>query len=111
MDKAAVLRAIKEAEANAAKDLEEAQARKQAAVAGAQADAERIRRDGTAAVDAQVADQIAQARKRIDAEKAERLAQGRVRIRRKREIAEARVPGVAEFLISEFERAAQTGMR
>lgn len=111
LDKAALLKAIKDAEAKASKDLEEAQARKQAAVANAHGEAERIRREGIAAVDAQVALQIAEARKRIDADKADRLTQGRVRVRRKRELADARVPEVAEFLIQEFERAAQAGMR
>lgn len=111
MDKAALLKAIKEAEANAAKDLEDAQARKQSSVASAQAEAERIRREGIAAVERQVAEQIAEARRRIDVEKQAKLAAGRVKIRRKRESAEARVPDVAEFLVEEFERAVQSGLR
>ena len=111
MDKAALLKAIKDAEAKAAKDLEEAQAKKQSAVAAAQGEAERIRREGLAAVDHQVALQIAEARRRIDAEKQEKLHAGRVRIRRKREAAEARVGEVAEFLVEEFERAVQSGLR
>lgn len=111
MDKAALLKAIKDAESKAAKDLEDAQARKQSAVASAQGEAERIRREGIAAVDRQVAEQIAEARRRIDAEKQTKLVAGRVKIRRKRDAAEARVPEVAEFLVQEFERAVQSGLR
>jgi len=111
LDKAALLKAIKDAEAKAAKDLEEAQAKRQMAIAAGQSEAERIKREGLSAVDQQVADQIAEARRRIEAEKKERLADGRVRIRRKREVAEARVGEVAEFLVTEFERAASAGMR
>ncbi len=111
MDKAALLKAIKEAEAKTAKDLEEAQAKKQMAVAGAQAEAERTKREGLSAVDKQVADQVGEARRRIDADKAEKLTAGRVRIRRKREVAEARVGEVAEYLVQEFERSAQSGLR
>jgi len=58
-----------------------------------------------------VADQVAAARQRVEAEKKERLADGRVKIKRKREVAEARVGEVAEFLVQEFERAAHAGMR
>ncbi len=111
MDKAALLSAIKEAEAKAAKDLENAQAKKQLAFASAQSDAERVRREGLAEVDRQVAEQISAARRKIDADKQEKLQAGRLRIRRKREAAEARVPEVAEFLVQEFERAAQSGLR
>lgn len=111
MDKAALLKAIKEAEAKAAKDLEEAQAKKQMAVAAGQAEAERTKREGFAAVDKQVADQVAEARRRIDGDKSEKLTAGRVRIRRKREVAEARVGEVAEYLVQEFERSAQSGLR
>ncbi|HKZ59819.1 MAG TPA: hypothetical protein VJ547_08250 [Candidatus Thermoplasmatota archaeon] len=111
MDKAALLKAIKEAEAKAAKDLEEAQAKKQMAVAAGQAEAERTKREGSAAVDKQVADQVAEARRRIDGDKSEKLTAGRVRIRRKREVAEARVGEVAEYLVQEFERSAQSGLR
>ena len=111
MDKAALLKAIKDAEAKAAKDLEEAQARRQMALASAQSESERVRREGLAAVDRQVADQIAEARRRIEVDKGERLTAGRVQIKRKREAAEARVSAVAEYLVGEFERAAQTGLR
>lgn len=111
MDKAALLKAIKDAEAQASKDLEDAQARKGAAVAAGQSEAERMRREGLAAVERQVADQIGEARRRIEAEKQERLASGRVRIRRKREAAEARVAEVAEFLVQEFEKSVQAGLR
>jgi vacuolar-type H+-ATPase subunit H len=111
LDKAALLKAIKEAEAKAAKDLEEARAKKQVALGAAQADAERTRREGLAAVDKQAAGQVAEARRRIDADKAEKLTAGRVRIRRKREVAEARVAEVAEYLVQEFERSAQSGLR
>jgi vacuolar-type H+-ATPase subunit H len=111
MDKTALLKAIKEAEAKAAGDLEEAQARKQQALAAAQSDAERIKRDEFAAVDRQVAEQIADARKRIEADKLEKLTAGRVRIRKKRDVAEARVAQVAEFLVEEFERSVQSGLR
>jgi vacuolar-type H+-ATPase subunit H len=111
LDKAALLKAIKDAEAKAAKDLEEAHAKKQQALAAAQGDAERTKREGYAAVDRQVADQVADARRRIDAEKQEKLSAGRVRIRRKREQAEARVAEVAEFLVQEFERAVESGLR
>jgi len=111
LDKAALLKAIKEAEARAAKDLEEAQARKQQALAAAQAEGEKIRREGIAAVDRQVAEQIAAAQRRIEQEKAEKLSAGRVAIRRKREAAEARVPQVAEFLVREFEQSVKSGLR
>jgi vacuolar-type H+-ATPase subunit H len=111
LDKAALLKAIKEAEAKAAKDLEEAQAKKQQALAAAQAEGEKIRRDGTSAVDAQVVEQIAAAQRRIDQEKAEKLTAGRVQIRRKREAAEARVPQVADFLVRELEQAVKSGLR
>ena len=111
MDKAALLKAIKEAEAKAAKDLEDAQARRQMAIAAGQAEAERLRREGLSAVDQQVAEQIAQARTRIEADKGEKLNAGRQKIKRKREIAEARVGEVAEFLVTEFERSVQAGLR
>ena len=111
MDKAALLKAIKDAEAKAAKDLEDAQAKRQAAIGAGQAEAERIKREGLSAVDQQVADQVAAARAKIDAEKRERLQGGRAAIKRKREVAEARVGEVAEFLVQEFERAAHAGMR
>src|SRR6185295_19144962 len=65
LDKAALLKAIKEAEAKAAKDLEEAQAKRQSAIAAGQAEAERVKREGLAAVDEQVASQVADARRRI----------------------------------------------
>jgi hypothetical protein len=58
-----------------------------------------------------VAAQVADARRRIDAEKGEKLQAGRAQIRRKRDVAEARVSEVAEFLVQEFERAAQSGLR
>src|SRR5690349_24259840 len=73
MDKTALLKAIKEAEAKAASDLEDAQARKQQALAAAQSDAERTKREAFAAVDQQAADQVAQARRRIEGDKAEKL--------------------------------------
>lgn len=111
MDKTALLKAIKEAEAKAASDLEEAQARKQQALAAAQSDAERTKREAFAAVDKQVADQIADARRRIEADKAEKLNAGRVQITKKRQLAEARVAQVAEFLVEEFERSVQAGLR
>ncbi len=111
MDKAALLKAIKEAEAKAANDLEDAQAKKQQALASGQGDAERIRREGYAAVDRQVAEQIGEARRRIEVDKQEKLQAGRVRIRRKREASEARVGEVAEFLVQEFERSVQSGLR
>jgi vacuolar-type H+-ATPase subunit H len=111
MDKSALLKAIKDAEAKAAKDLEEAKAAKAAAVASAQADADRIRREGLAAVDGEVAEMIAEARRRIDVDKQEKVAAGRVRLRRKREGADARVPQVAEFLVQEFEKSVQAGLR
>jgi len=111
MDKTALLKAIKEAEAKASADLEDAQAKKQQALAGAQADAERTKRDAFAAVDKQVADQIADARRRIEADKQEKLAAGRVQIAKKRQMAEARVAQVAEFLVEEFERSVQSGLR
>ncbi len=106
-----MLKAIKDSEAKAAKDLEEAQASKAGAVASAQGEAERIRREGKAAADQEVAEQIGQARRRIDADKQEKLKAGRVRIRRKRDVAEARVPEVAEFLVQEFEKSVQSGLR
>jgi vacuolar-type H+-ATPase subunit H len=111
LDKAALLKAIKGAEAKAAKDLEEAQARRAAAIAAGQSEAERLRREGLSAVDQQVADQIAEARRRIEAEKGEKLSAGRQKIKRKREVAEARVGEVAEFLVTEFERSVQAGLR
>jgi len=111
LDKASLLKAIKEAEAKAAKDLEEARARKQQALATAQLEAERIRREGIAAVDGQAAEMIAKARQRVEAEKQQKLAEGRAKIRRKRELAQARVPQVADFLVQEFERYVQAGLR
>jgi vacuolar-type H+-ATPase subunit H len=111
LDKAALLKAIKEAEAKAAKDLEEAQAKRQSAIAAGQAEAERVKREGLAAVDEQVASQVADARRRIDADKNEKLSAGRTKIKRKREVAEARVGEVAEFLVTEFERSVQAGLR
>ena len=111
MDKAALLQSIREAEANATKDLEEARAKKQQAMAAAQGEAERLRRDGVAEVDAVVAAQLAEARRRIDAEKKAKLAEGRARVRRKREQAEARIPEVADFLVAEFEKYARSGLR
>jgi vacuolar-type H+-ATPase subunit H len=111
MDKAALLKAIKDAEAKSAKELEEAQAKRQAAVAAGLAEAERLRREGISAVDRQVTEQIADARRRIDADRGEKIGAGRVQIRRKREAAEARVGEVAEYLVREFEAAARAGMR
>ena len=111
MDKTALLKAIKEAEAKAASDLEDARAKKQQALGAAQSDAERTKREAFAAVDKQVADQIADARRRIDGDKAEKLARGRAGIHKKRETAEAKVAQVAEFLVEEFERSVQSGLR
>lgn len=106
-----MLREIKAAEAEAAKQLEEAKAAKQQVIQAAQLEVERLRRDGMAAVDRQVAEQIAEARRRVDASKSERLVSGRAQIRRKKELAEARAADVADFVIREFERHIESGMR
>ncbi len=111
MDKVALLKEIKEAEGKAATQIEEARARKEQAVAAGEVEAEKIRKDGHASADGEAAAQVAKARERIDAEKAEKMSQGRVRVRRKREQAEARVSEVAEYLVGEFESAAQAGFR
>lgn len=111
MDKAALLQAIKEAESKAAKELEDAKAKKQQALVAAQVDSERIKSEGYAAVDRQVAEQLAEARRRIEADKQTKVQAGRVKIRKKRETGEARVAEVAEFLVQEFERSVQSGLR
>jgi vacuolar-type H+-ATPase subunit H len=111
LDKAALLKNIKDAEGKAATEVAEARARKQQAIATGEIEAEKIRKDGHATADREAAAQVAKARERIDAEKAEKLSQGRVRVRRKREQAEARVQEVAEYLVGEFESAAQAGFR
>ncbi len=111
MDKAGVLKAIKEAESKASKDLEDARARKAAAVASAQSESERVRRDGFAEADRAAQSQVDDAKRGIDKEKEAKLAQGRIRVRRKRELAEARVNEVADYLVQEFERFVQAGAR
>lgn len=111
MDKAGVLKAIKDAEAKAASELEEGRARKAAAVASAQGEGERVRREGFAEADRAAQSQIDEARRGIEKEKQGKLEQGRIRVRRKRELAEARVNDVAEYLVQEFERFVQAGAR